>query len=48
MILMVKYVKKSFNVLKFQHPPLVHDLRFQKEKEKEKTKIGNTHKETRI
>jgi len=35
MILMLKYVEKSFNVLKFHHP-LLHDLRFQKKKEKRK------------
>jgi hypothetical protein len=35
---MIKYVEKSFNVFKFQHP-LLHDLRFQKEKEKERPKL---------
>lgn len=49
MILMLKHVEKSFNVLKFQHP-LLHDLRFQK-KEKKKKKDQNwkhTHTNTRI
>jgi hypothetical protein len=52
MILMLKYVEKSFNVLKFQHP-LLHDSRFQKkEKKRQKKKDQNwkhthTHTKTR-
>ncbi len=46
MILMLKYVEKSFNVFKFQHP-LLHDLRFQKEKGKKRPKLKtNTHTHT--
>ncbi len=42
MILMLKYVEKSLNVLKFQHH-LPHNLRFQKEKKKKKRPKLKTH-----
>ncbi len=45
MILMLKYVEKSFNVLKFQHP-LLHDLRFQKKEKKKNQNWKHTHTHT--